>query len=732
MSSPAEPDTTAPRDDIVEVIHGRRVADPYRWLEDADDERTRAWSASQDALYAERLGTWTTREHFETRITQLLGAGMIGVPIWRGARRFQMRREAGQEHAVLVVSEPDTGERVLIDPMVIDPTGLTTLDTWQPSKEGDLLAYQISVGGTEESVLQVIDVATGAVVDGPIDRARYSPVAFLPGGRAYYYVRRLAPELVPEGERQFHRRVYLHRLGTDPAQDVEIFGAQQDPRSYFGVGLSRDGRWLTVSSSTGTAPRNDLWIAEISAATDQADPQLGHPALTDPAWVPITVGLDAQTGVHIGRDGRLYVATDLDAPRGRFAVTDPHDPAPHTWRTLLIGGSDGVDGVDGPDARVLADTAILDGDELTEPLLLASWTRHAVGELTVHRLATGEQLDGARGRVELPGLGTLGGLVERPEGGPQVWFGYTDHTTPQHIHCYDARTGEVSLFATPPGASTGLVAPRVAVRTDLVPFTSADGTTVRMFVIRRDEPAAPAGPAPTILYGYGGFGVSLTPGYSAGILAWVEAGGVYAVANLRGGTEEGEAWHRDGMLAHKHHVFEDFEAAAEHLIAAGVTTPAHLAISGGSNGGLLVGAALTRRPELFRAVVCSAPLLDMVRYEKFGLGSTWNVEYGSAELAEEFGWLIGYSPYHQVREHTAYPATLFTVFDGDTRVDPLHARKLCATLQYATSADPRQAPILIRAEKDVGHGARALSRSVALSGETMAFTAHHTGLTVAP
>lgn len=746
MSSPDELGTLAPREDLVEVIHGRRVADPYRWLEDADDERTRAWSVAQDALYAEHLATWATREHFETRITQLLGAGMIGVPIWRGERRFQMRREPGQEHAVLLVNEPDAGERVLIDPMVIDPTGLTTLDTWQPSKEGDLLAYQLSVGGTEESVLQVIDVATGELVDGPIDRARYSPVAFLPGGRAYYYVRRLAPELVPEDERQFHRRVYLHRLGTDPAEDVEIFGAGQDPRSYFGVGLSRDGGWLTVSSATGTEPRNDLWIADVSAATNPADPQLDHPALTDPTWVPITVGLDAQTGVHVGRDGRLYVATDLDAPRGRFAVTDPHDPAPPTWRTLLMGGEDGSEGGDGSDGedgdvRVLADTAILDGDELAEPLLLASWTRHAVGELTVHRLATGEQLDGARGRVELPGLGTLGGLVERPEGGPQVWFGYTDHTTPQHIHCFDARTGEVSLFATPPGASSGLAAPTAAVRTDLVPFRSADGTTVRMFVIRRDDAgeaagtaagAASSGPAPTILYGYGGFGVSLTPGYSAGILAWVEAGGVYAVANLRGGTEEGEDWHRAGMLAHKHHVYEDFEAAAEHLIATGVTTAAQLAISGGSNGGLLVGAALTRRPELFRAVVCSAPLLDMVRYEKFGLGATWNVEYGSAEVAEEFGWLIAYSPYHQVREHTAYPATLFTVFDGDTRVDPLHARKLCAALQHATSADRRDAPILIRAEKDVGHGARALSRSVALSGETMAFTAHHTGLTVAP
>ncbi|MBL8929471.1 MAG: S9 family peptidase [Kineosporiaceae bacterium] len=730
----------ATRLDIIDLLHGHRVADPYRWLEDGAHEDTRAWSLAQDELYADHLATWHTRDHFERRIGELLSSGSIGVPIWRGERCFQMRRLPDQEHAVLLVRDPGEPERVLIDPMALDPTGLTTLDTWQPSKEGDLLAYQVSEGGTEESTLRVIDVDGGQVVDGPIDRARYSPVAFLPGGRAYYYVRRLAPDLVPEDERQYHRRVYLHRLGSDPAEDVEIFGAGQDLRSYYGVGVSRDGGWLTVSVSTGTEPRNDLWIADISVAGSASAQEGFDPALTDPRWVPVTVGLDAQTGVHLGRDGRLYVSTDLDNPRGRFAVTDPRDPAPHTWQTLLAGSEQ--------EQRVLADVAIADGEQLTEPLLLASWTRHAVSELTVHRV-TGEPLEGPAGRVDLPGLGSLGGLVERPDGGPLIWFGYSDHVTPQHIHCYDARTGEVSLFAAPPGAlPTGLptgptTGPSTGpipggsptpiggqIRTEQVTCHSADGTPVRLFVIRRHPPRDVAlHPAPTILYGYGGFGVSLTPAYSAAILAWVEAGGVYAIASLRGGAEEGEAWHRAGMLGAKHHVFEDFEAAAEHLIAAGLTTPELLAISGGSNGGLLVGAALTRRPDLYRAVVCSAPLLDMVRYEQFGLGSTWNVEYGSADVPEQLAWLLGYSPYHHVRPGTRYPAVLFTVFDGDTRVDPMHARKLCAALQHATSGHPGTAPVLLRAEKDVGHGARALSRSVALSAETMAFLAHHTGLT---
>ncbi|MFZ0159478.1 MAG: prolyl oligopeptidase family serine peptidase [Kineosporiaceae bacterium] len=702
----------APRSDLVETLHGHPVADPYRWLEDASSQTTRAWSQAQEDLYAEHAATWPGRARAATRIGELLASGMIGVPIWRGERRFQMRREPTQEHAVLLVEEPGPdgvrSERVLIDPMAIDPSGLTTLDTWQPSKEGDLLAYQISTGGTEESVLRVIEVATGTEVDGPIDRARYSPVAFLPGGQAYYYVRRLAPDGLPEAEQQLHRRVYLHRLGTDPDTDVEIFGAGQDIRSYYGVSVSREGHWLTVSAATGTAPRNDLWIAGLDAETGDGT-VLEHPELR-----PITVGLDAQTDAAVGRDGRLYITTDLDAPRRRVAVTDPLDPGPETWRDLLVEG--------GPDGdAVLEDAAILDGEELAAPLLLAAWTRHAVSELTVHDLATGEHLPGERGRVALPGLGSLGGIVERPEGGPVVWFGCTDHTMPQHIYSYDGRTGATTLFASPPGA-----VPRVDVVTRQVACTSVDGTTVRMFVItRNDARDGTAGPRPTILYGYGGFGVSLTPAYSASILAWVEAGGAYVIANLRGGSEEGEAWHRAGMLADKHHVFEDFEAAAQWLLDQGITTTHQLCISGGSNGGLLVGAALTRRPDLYQAVVCSAPLLDMVRYELFGLGVTWNVEYGSASVAEEFGWLLSYSPYHQVRPDTAYPATLFTVFDGDTRVDTLHARKLCAALQHATSSDR---PILYRCEKDVGHGARALSRSIALSAETMAFAAHQTGL----
>jgi prolyl oligopeptidase len=404
-------------------------------------------------------------------------------------------------------------------------------------------------------------------------------------------------------------------------------------------------------------------------------------------------------------------------------VADPADPAfPEypSWQVLVPEDPESV----------VHDLAILDGPGLGEPVLLAARARHAISEITVHDLAFGDRI----GQVQLPGLGTVGVLRERPEGGHEAWFGYTDYATPGVVLRYDAAEESTQVWQRAPGA---VAVP--AVRAEQVAYSSADGTTIRMVVISaptdREKDAAalgggpvPSQPRPAILYGYGGFNISLTPAYSASILAWVEAGGVYAIAGLRGGSEEGEEWHRDGMRERKQHVFDDFHAAAERLIADGWTTAGQLAVWGGSNGGLLVGASITQRPDLSAAAVCSAPLLDMVRYEQFGLGESWNDEYGSAADPTEFGWLISYSPYHHVRSGTMFPAVLFTIFDGDTRVDTLHARKMCAALQHATSAPASERPILLRTETQVGHGARALSRTIGLSAESLAFAAAQTGL----
>ncbi len=683
----------ARREPIAEQIHGHVVADPYRWLEDADSAETRSWLAGQDALLAEYMATLGDREALATRITELLGAGYVGAPVWRGERQFYIRRAAGQEHAVLYTATPSGGERVLIDPMAIDSSGTTTLDAWQPDRDGRLLTYQLSQGGDEESLLRVMDVATGADVDGPIDRCRYTQVAWLPGGKAFYYTRRLPPEAVPGGEEQYHRRVYLHQVGGAARDDVMIFGDGLEKTNYYSVSVSRDGRWLIIGSAAGTAPRNDLWIADLAAAPESA-----------PDLRVVQQGVDAQTGARAGRDGRLYIWTDRDAPRGRLAVTDPAEPGYEHWSDLIPQD---------PEA-VLAGFAILDGHELDRPVLLAAWTRHAVSEVSVHDLVTGERT----GTVPLPGLGTIDGLSERPEGGHEAWFGYTDNTTPPLVLRYDTLAGTTVTWERPPGL---VDVPQVSA--SQVAYPSKDGTMVRMLIISGGDGPRPR---PTILYGYGGFGISMQPGYSASILAWVERGGVYAIAALRGGGDEGEDWHRAGMRARKQNVFDDFHAAAEKLIADGWTTREQLAISGGSNGGLLVGAAITQRPDLYAAAACSAPLLDMVRYERFGLGQTWNDEYGTAADPEQLGWLLSYSPYHHVRDQTRYPAVLFTVFDRDTRVDPLHARKMCAALQHATSARWPDRPILLRRESDVGHGARAVSRSASLSADTLAFLAAQT------
>ena len=714
----------ARRADLVEQVAGHRVADPYRWLEDPDSEESRAWLAAQDALAAGHLAALPGRAALAARIAELTDTGLVSSPRWRGERRFFLRREPGQEHAALITSAPGEPDRALIDPMTVDPSGATTLDAWAPDHEGRLLAYQISRGGDEESVLQVMDVATGEHAEGPIGRCRYTPVAWLPGGKAYYYVRRLAADAVPAGEAQYHRRVYLHTVGTSPEADTLIFGEGRDKTDFYHVSVSWDGRWLAITAAQGTSPRTDVWLADLAAST-----------AAGPALRVVQAGVDARTGIHVGRDGRMYVFTDADAPRGRLAVADPSRPERGGWQDL-IGGD--------PEA-VLQDFAILDGAQARPPLLLAVWARHAFSEITVHDLASGER----RGTITLPGpgdgrLGAVSQLTERPEGGHEAWFAYTDHTTPATIYRYDARTGEAGLWARAPGAAQIRIPPA---DTRQVTFRSADGTEVRMAVVSppADRPAAdsppadgplaagrPAAPRPAILTGYGGFAISqLTPAFSPAALAWVEAGGVYAIAGLRGGGEEGEAWHRAGMREHKQRVFDDFHAAATKLTSDGWTTPGQLAISGGSNGGLLVGAALTQWPGSCAAVACSAPLLDMVRYEMFGLGQLWNDEFGTAADPVELGWLLSYSPYHHVTDGARYPAVLFAVFESDTRVDPMHARKMCAALQHATSAPLAARPILLRRETQVGHGARAVSKSVGLSADTLAFLAFSTGLTSA-
>lgn len=659
------PDLTYPdaeRQAGAESLHGHRVPDPYRWLEAASDPRTQNWQAVQDELWLTQAAALPSRYRFRARVAGLSDVTTTSTPAWRGSRKFFLHMTSGQEHPVLVVDAPDVGRRVLVDPIGIDPSGHTTLDRWQPSPDGCLLAFQTS-RGDEQSVLRVLEVDTGEVVDGPIDRCRYSPVAWCADGQSFYFVR--------------SSRLCLHRIGCP--DDAQVLPGEAE----YGLEISADGRWLAIS--VAVADRNDLWLADLSR----------------PDFVPVVVqeGVDARSAMTVGPDGRMYVATTLDAPAGRICVGDPQRPGVEHW-TELIGEQPGAP---------LSALAILDG------VLLIARTRHALSELTAHDAQTGDHL----ADVPLPGPGSIGELTSRPEGGHEAWFTYTDSVTPPTAHRYDVRTGEIT-----PRSGTTCAVPDITA--EQVVYPSRDGTPIRMVILARQ---GSGGPRPTMLYGYGGFGLLLTPTYSSFALAWVEAGGVFVTANLRGGGEQGDDWHRAGTLGSKQNVIDDFLAAAETLIATGWTTPAQLGICGESNGGLLVGAALTQRPELFAAAVCSAPVLDMVRYQHSGLGSSWVSEYGSADDPAQLAALLAYSPYHRVvqaAQPVDYPAVLLTIFGSDARVDPLHARKMCAALQHATTGSR---PILLRYESDAGHLPSAARRGTGLAADLLAFLAFHTGLT---
>lgn len=677
----------APRQDLVEELHGIAVADPYRWLEDGDAERTVSWLAAQEDLFIAERAQWADTGDWRRRVMGLLPEDVHSLPVFRRARTFYRFRRGAEDQAALYVEE-DGIRRTLIDPVALDPSGRTVLEAWEPCWEGDFVAYQLSGGGTEDSVLRVLDVGTGQVVDGPIDRVRRSPIAWLPGGRAFYYVRRLPPELNP-GEERYHRRVYLHEIGDDKPADVPVFGEGRDKTTFYDVSVTADGRWLAITSTVGTDPDTEVSLADLHAGP-----------VRSPVLIPVDQDQPSTTRALIPRgtgphDVMAFRTTDK-APRGRVVTCTPADPSASAWIELIGERSDAV----------LDTVTVLDGPAPGRRLVLAVWARHATAEVTVHDLADGREL----AVVPLPGKGVITGVATRPEGGHEAWLGYTDHATPLTVLRFDALSGAVEPWRAPRLPA----GPRV--RTDLETYRSADGTEVRMFVV--SPHGRPDRPRPAILTGYGGFGVSMSPGYLADALAWARAGGVYAVACVRGGGEEGRHWHSAGTGAGKPKVFEDFAAAADHLVDHGWTNRAKLGIMGGSNGGLLVGAVVTRHPDKYAAAVCLAPLLDMARYEQTGLGPSWRPEYGTAEDPGQFRTLLSYSPYHHVQVGTAYPAVLFGVFDGDSRVDPLHARKMCAALQYASTG---AGPVVLRTEPGVGHGVRPLTSQLGLLADVLAF-----------
>lgn len=676
MSLPPVKYPDARRDDVVDDYHATLVADPYRWMEEQEDNTDlQAWLAAQDVLCQPWLAALPGRAAWRTTQERLL-PGTVSAPGVRGDRYFFLRREPDKQHAVLLLRTGEA-ERPLVDVNALDPTGLTTLDLAAASPDGTKLVYGLSSGGDEDTAITVIDVDTGAVLDGPIGRTRYTDIAWMPDGRAFFYVRRLTPE-------PFNRRVWFHVVGAPIDDDELIFGEGRDPSTYYGLETSLDGRRLAITAAVGTEPRNDLYVVDLAG---------------DRQPVAIAEGLDAEFSAEFV-DGAVFVKTTLEAPRGRVVEVSDIGAGPAGWVDVVA---------EHPEAVIDQATATANG------VLLARST-HAVSEVLI------VAWDGSsETAVPLPGAGTA--IVSaRYDQGVEAFVTYTDFVNPPAVYAVDSGTGSISLWASPPGATP----PSPDVSTRQLVYQSHDGTDVRLFVVAKGDTSL--GPRPTILYGYGGFNISMTPGYSSLAQAWVDAGGVYAVACLRGGAEEGEEWHRAGMRENKQNVFEDFIAAARYLKDTGWTTTEQLGIMGGSNGGLLVGAALTQWPTETSAVICSAPLLDMLRYEHFGLGITWNDEYGKANDPTEFAWLHGYSPLHKVTADTPYPSVLFTSFDNDARTDVMHPRKMCAALQWATSSNPDTTPVLFRREADVGHSVRSKDRTLDLGADELAYFAHLLGL----
>ena len=591
------------------------------------------------------------RERVRKRLEEALDSGALGVQVPRGEHRFFSRRSAGMNQAALYVIDPDGSERLLVDPGPLSEDGATALDWWYPSKDGELVCYGLSEGGDEESLLQLVVTRTGQLLPDRIPRCRLASVAFEADGKAILYSREPDPGTVPADEAMYHRHVWRHVIGTDPSGDVEVFGRGRDMTDFpAGISTSADGRWAVITVAQGWS-RTCNFLREVGGD-----------------FRPIFEGPDQQLHPWFASN-RLLAITNLGAPNYRLVEINPERPEPEHWRTL-------VEESDNP----------LEGVAATADRLLVHHLVKASSRISVH------DLDGRFERVvELPQFCTVTGIGS-DAGRSEAYIAIEGFTTPSSVIRTDPASGVTAVVAglQPPSGFDPASHPVTQ-----VDYRSKDGTQISMFLVGRQR-----GAGPTVLTGYGGFNISRTPLWMPPAIPFLEAGGLVAVANLRGGGEYGERWHRAGMHGGKQNVFDDFIAGAEALIKRGHCLPSQLGILGGSNGGLLVGAAMTQRPDLFGAVVCRVPLLDMVRYEKFKVARLWAAEYGSAEEPEGFSWLHSYSPYHHVREGVRYPATLITTGEEDTRVDPLHARKMAALLQ---ASDP-DGLTLLRVEPRAGHG----------------------------
>ncbi len=668
--------------DVVDDYHGRKVSDPFRWLEDTESEETAAWIAAQNEVTDAYLQAIPERPAIRERIERLWNYARFGLPERHESTYLYWHNDGLQNQNVLYKADSlDAQRQVLIDPNKLSEDGTVALAGYEATDDGKLLAYGLADGGSDWRTWRVRDIASGEDLDDVVRWVKFSGVAWTPDGSGFYYGRYDAPkegeELLGTNENQ---KLYFHKLGQDQNADELVYERPDEPKWGFSPRVTDDGRYLIIENWKGSEPQSQVFVKDLQRPESEI--------------VPLITGFDAEYQWVASIEDTLYFLTDHQAPKRRVIAVKADQPNREDWLEVIGETTD-----------------VLESVSLFGETFYASWLQDARAKVTRHGIE-GRMID----EMPLPGVGSVAGFGGRQDA-EETFFSFTNYITPAAIYRVDLKTGEVSLWRRP------------EVSLDVDEFVteqrfceSGDGTRVPIIVTRKKSTQLD-GSNRTLLYGYGGFNISITPSFSPGTAAWVDSGGVFAVANLRGGGEYGREWHEAGMRLKKQNVFDDCIAAAEYLIEAGYTTPERLALQGRSNGGLLVGAVMTQRPDLFGACLPAVGVMDMLRYHKFTIGWAWVTEFGSSDEADQIENLLSYSPLHNLRAGTCYPATLITTADRDDRVVPGHSFKFAAALQAAQGCDH---PTLIRIETRAGHGAGTpTSKKIDEYADLWAFLIHN-------
>jgi prolyl oligopeptidase len=670
---------------VVDHYHGTEVADPYRWLEDDNSPQTKAWVEAQNKVTFAYLNEIPGRDAIKERLTQLWNFERYGVPFKEGDRYFYSRNDGLQNQSVLYTVDSLDGEpRVLLDPNTLSADGTVALAGISVSDDGNLLAYGLAIAGSDWNEWKVRDVRTSEDLPDHLKWVKFSGASWAKDGSGFFYSRYDAPKPgdALKGVNKFHK-LYFHKLGTDQSVDELIYERPDQPDWGFGGAVTEDGKYLVIEASEGTDPKNRVLYKDLSRRHSPV--------------VELLMDFDASYNFVCNAGPMFWFKTDLAAPRGRLIAVDITNPARENWREVLPQAEDTMEGV-----RVVNNQFIVE------------YLKDARSVVKVFNLDSSFERE-----VTLPGLGSVGGFGGK-RWDAETFYSFTSFTTPGTIYRYDATTGESAVFRQPKVDYDA-----DAYEAKQVFYASKDGTRVPMFIVHK-RGLVLDGANPTLLYGYGGFNISLSPSFSVSRVAWLEMGGVYALANLRGGGEYGEDWHQAGTKLKKQNVFDDFIGAAEWLIANQYTSPAKLAIQGGSNGGLLVGACMTQRPDLFGAALPAVGVMDMLRFHKFTIGWAWCSDFGSSDNADEFKALYAYSPYHNLKPGVTYPSTMITTADHDDRVVPAHSFKFAARLQEYHKG---KNPVLIRIETKAGHGAgKPTAKQIEEKADELSFLKQELGM----